>query len=125
MNPYVLAAGIASVAMGLVHSVLGERLLLTELLRRQGLPPVLGSSRFSGQILRFAWHVTTVLLWTVATLLFVLAERPAGGEWTLALRIVAAGNLGCALVAGTITRGRHFAWLGFLAIAALAWLGSR
>ena len=125
MNPYAVAAGVVSAAMGLVHAVLGERLLLAPLLRRDDLPPLLGSAAFAKRTLRFSWHVATVLLWAFGAVLFVLAGGTAGAATAPLLRVAAAGFLACALVAGGVTRGRHFAWAGFLAMAALAWLGAR
>ncbi len=53
-------AAFLSVALGIAHSVLGERYILTRLFRRADLPKLFGSSEFTVRTLRFAWHITTV-----------------------------------------------------------------
>jgi hypothetical protein len=40
-------AGILFVALGLAHSILGERYILTRLFRRNDLPTLFGSSAFT------------------------------------------------------------------------------
>ncbi len=47
-------------ALGLAHSALGEKYILTRLFRRADLPNLFGSPEFTVRTLRFAWHVTTV-----------------------------------------------------------------
>ncbi len=125
MNGYLLAAGILSGLMGLGHSVLGERMVLNRLSALENLPPVLGSTLFTRRILRFTWHLTSVLLLAMGGILAVLAGAPPSREGRLILVIAAANYLACALVSGIITRGRHFSWFVFLAITALVWYGAR
>jgi hypothetical protein len=58
--------------------------------------------------LRCAWHLTTVLAWTLAVLLVQLAEaQPA--SWLL--RSIGAGLLLSGLLPLVFTRGRHLAWV--------------
>ena len=42
------------VALGLAHSILGERYILMRLFRREDLPNIFGSAKFTAQNLRFA-----------------------------------------------------------------------
>ena len=118
MNGYLLAAGILSATIGVLHSVLGEYFILTRLGR---LPPVFGSETFTARILRFAWHITTLLLLGIGVLLALLARGFAGAPLTA--RVFAATFLLCALISGGISRGKHFSWVLFLAAALLLWLG--
>ncbi len=125
MNGYVLAAGILSILMGIGHAVLGEVMVLNRLCGLAELPPVLGSARFTGRILRFTWHITTALLLAFGGVLAVLSGAPPSREGALILDIAAANFLLCALVSGVITRGKHFSWAVFAVIAALVWFGAR
>ncbi len=58
----------------------------------------------------------------LAGALFVLgaASPRAAVAWVVALT-----SLACSALAGIVSRGKHFAWIVFLAIAVAAWLGSR
>ena len=111
-------AAALTVLIGLAHSYLGERYILTRLFRRP-LPPLFGSDGFTRRTLRFAWHLTTVAWYGFAALLLLWARQ--GGRAT-ELRIVALTFLVTALVTLISSRGRHLAWPVFLAIAILAWL---
>lgn len=112
------------VAIGLAHSYLGERYLLVRLLRRGDLPRLLGSVEFTAQVLRFAWHITTLAWWGFAAILLHLACGPLSARVVAALiglTFVATG-----LVALVGSRGRHLSWPIFLLIGALAlWAGAR
>lgn len=124
MHPLLMIGAVLAVGVGVAHSVLGERYLLGPLFRRADLPRVRGSERFTKQILRFAWHLTTIAWWGFAALLLVLA---AGGDAPRSLvgALVAVTFLMTAAVTAVASRGRHLAWPVFLAIAALTWLGTR
>lgn len=100
-----LSAGIA-----IAHSYLGERYILIRLFRRQDLPKLFGSDWFTKRTLRFAWHITSVAWIALAATLFV---DP---------RVAVSAGFGVSAVAAAIgSRGRHYAWIVFLAIALLAW----
>lgn len=124
LNGYLAGAGVLSFVLGTLHSLLGEKLVIAPLLGLEYMPPVLGSARFTRRILRFAWHLTTALLWGLGGLLLVWA-RGAGPETQIMLIITAATYLASALIAGIITRGKHFSWFVFLVMAGLVWLGAR
>ena len=53
-------AALLAVLLAVAHSSLGERFILIRLLRRQDLPRLFGSDRFTRGTLRFAWHLTSV-----------------------------------------------------------------
>ncbi|MEZ8826965.1 hypothetical protein AB6E04_21655 [Vibrio amylolyticus] len=48
------------VLVAFVHSILGERFILTRLFTRDNLPKLFGSDDFTKRTLRFAWHLTSV-----------------------------------------------------------------
>lgn len=113
-------AALLIVALGLAHSVLGERFILVRLFRRNDLPRLFGGTAFTKQTLRFAWHLTTVMAVGFAVLLVQLAAHvPASAlVHTIGWTSILSGLL--PLVA---TRGRHLSWLGLFAAGGLclAW----
>ena len=111
----LLIAAFLSVALGLAHSVLGERYILMRLFRRE-LPTLFGSDAFTKRTLRFAWHLTTVAWWGFAALLLTGMESPQTSLHILAMTAGVSGAI--ALVA---SRGRHLSWIVFFVIAAFVW----
>ena len=125
MNSYLLVAGALSILTGLAHSWLGERLILIRLFRREDLPPVLGSALFTKRVLRFAWHITTILLCGIGAIIIYLATRQSATEGSTVLVVLSSTFLACSIVTGAFSRGKHFSWVVFLAIAALLWFSAR
>src|SRR4249920_816458 len=68
-------AAFLTFAVGLAHSVLGERYILIRLFRRTDIPHLSGGPEFTIRILRFAWHLTTVAWWGFAAILVLLAQQ--------------------------------------------------
>jgi hypothetical protein len=120
MNTWLFIASALAVLTGLAHSYLGERYILIRLLRRTDLPQLFGSDVFTKRTLRFAWHLTSIAWVGAAVNLWVLAR----GDAAAGIRILSATFFVTALVTVAGSRGRHLAWLVFLAIAAAAWLGA-
>jgi hypothetical protein len=113
---YLAAALVA--ALGIAHSILGERYILMRLFRGD-LPRLFGGTQFTRRTLRFAWHLTTVLALGIAALLVQLA----GAASTPAL----AATLGWTLVLSGLlpllhTRGRHLSWVVLFAAGGLCLL---
>ena len=123
MNTALVAAALLILALGLVHSVLGERYILIRLFRRNDLPRLFGSDLFTRRTLRFAWHLTTVVWFGIAALLVQLA-RGAALTTPEVGAILAVTSIASALVTLVGSRGRHPAWAVFLAIGGLAWAGT-
>jgi multisubunit Na+/H+ antiporter MnhB subunit len=107
---------------GLAHSYLGERYILVRLFKRDNLPQVLGSTRFTTGTLRFVWHLTTVVWWCLAYLVYLAAD----GSFTQGRALRAIGI--CALVSAVFplffTRGRHLSWLVFVAVGVLLFMAA-
>lgn len=103
---YAAAALIA--ALGIAHSILGERFILIRLLRRDNLPKLFGGTEFTARTLRFAWHLTTILALCLALLLIQLAGRASAPNLasTIGLALIVAGVLPL-----VYTRGRHLSWV--------------
>ena len=123
MNLWFVGAAVIAIAIGLLHSFLGERLVLGPLSRLETLPKLIGSRRFMIRVLRFAWHVTSVLLFGLAAV-GVLIARPGTIETEPISTVLVVTYLACAVVALAGSRGRHFSWVLFLAAGLLTWAGA-
>jgi hypothetical protein len=126
MNSYIVVAVVVAFAIGPIHSVLGEKLILKPILRSGDLPQVFGSEVFTKRTLRFFWHLTSIAWSGFAVILVWVAPR-----WWIdisarnALVIIAWTFLVSAGYAFVASRGKHFSWFLFLAIAVMIWLGIR
>jgi len=118
---YFIAAGLC-IALGLAHSILGERYILIRLFRRPDLPKLFGGTEFTMRTLRFAWHLTSVM-WIGAGAIFVLMARDRLSMASVAgiLAVVFLIHAGVTLFT---SRGRHFAWPLFLIVGLIALYGS-
>lgn len=114
MDLLLLSAAALILAIGLAHSILGERYILMRLFRQE-LPPLFGSDWFTRRTLRFAWHVTTLAWWGMGLILVGLAI-PVQDPRRWVLLCIAATFLIHGLIAATASKGRHLSWLVFLAI---------
>lgn len=126
MNGYLVAAAALAFLVGLVHSVLGERLIFRRL-RQGGLVPTNGGSVLGGKHVRIlwaTWHVVTVFGWCMAAMLLRWARPSASAsldEFSVQA-VVFAMLAGSALVL-IGTQAKHPGWVGLLGVAVLVWLG--
>ena len=118
MTTALYIAAFLTVAIGIAHSWLGERYVLTRLFRRGNLPKLFGGEDFTRNTLRFAWHVTSVAWWGFAAILILMAGGPPAQQ-TLGL-VIGATFLVHFAVTLIASRGKHLAWPVFLAIGLLA-----
>ncbi len=114
----LFVAALLTFAVGLAHSVLGERFILMRLFRRAELPKLFGETAFTARTLRFAWHLTTLAWWGIGAML-VLASRGLLSTGNT-LRVIAFTMAVTALTILVASRGRHLAWPVFLAIGLLS-----
>lgn len=114
----LIVAAVLIGALGIAHSILGERYIITWLLRHD-LPRLFGGTEFAARTIRFAWHITTVLALGVAVVLGLVAADAGRSTlvsalgWTL---------IACGLLPIYFTRGRHLSWAVFFAAGALCLL---
>jgi hypothetical protein len=121
MNPWLLLAATLAVVLGAVHSYLGERYLLARLFRRGPTAPHFEADAFSRRILRLVWHLISVAWWGGAALFVVLGR----GDAQAGVRVLAATFLVSGVITAAVSRGRHLAWILFVATAGAAWIGAR
>jgi hypothetical protein len=123
MNAMMLnTAGGLCVLIGITHSYLGETKILRPMYAQYQLPVLRGSDRATKNVMRFAWHLTSVAWAGIGAISFAFAS-PARNPIVCALRIIAVTFAIHAVVTAASSRGRHYAWTVFTAIAVLAWLG--
>lgn len=122
MNIPLIIAAVLTITIGLIHSVLGERLIVSPLLKRD-LPKILGSDFITRQTIRFAWHLTTIAVWALAAIMVVYSSRPLDTTGVAVLTIIAVTFLISSLISLIAVRGKHFSWWFFLLIALAVWFG--
>ena len=121
MSVALYIAALLAVAVGVAHSVLGERYILTRLFRREDLPKLFGGTEFTTRTLRFAWHITTIAWWGFAAILVQLAKASVSASG-VAL-VVGITFVATAIVTLAVSRAKHLAWpvfafIGFVALYA-------
>jgi hypothetical protein len=117
MNSMLLAATVLAVLVGLVHSVLGERMIF----RRQ--PRSAGKLPRPFDILWACWHIATVFGLGLAAVLCQLAvnsEPFALRSFLLTSVALVYAVSGVLVLFGT--RGRHPGWIGLGGVAVLVLL---
>jgi hypothetical protein len=123
MNTCLITGAILAVMISIVHSYLGERYILTRLFRRAALPHLFGSDRFTRQTLRFAWHLSSIAWVGLAGIMISFTFVDPLQSRRVALQIISITFFIHSLLTGLATRGRHLAWIVYLAIAFVSWLG--
>ena len=111
-------AAVLSFLLGLAHSILGERYILTRLFKRDNLPRLFGGTEFTTRTLRFAWHLTTVLWWGFASILWHAASGSI--SQTFVLQVIGYTSIAGGLLPLIITRGKHLSWLVLFLIGGIA-----
>lgn len=110
----LITAAVFIFLIGLAHSYLGERFIISRLFKRDNLPKIYGSDSFTKGTIRFAWHLTTVAWFCLAVICIQLSS--GSGEQEVTLSISIAFFISC-LLAIFYTKGKHFSWPVFLLIA--------
>jgi len=114
---FLIAAAVATLVTAFTHSYAGERRLIGPLVRSNA---GIMSRALAKQVVRFAWHLTT-LLWLGQALLLLRQASASSIDRGLiggvGILYVAAG-----LFDAVFTRGRHIGWPLLTAIGAFALL---
>lgn len=107
-------------ALGIAHSVLGERYIIRWLLRHD-LPKLFGGTDFAAGTIRFAWHITTVLALGLAVMLTLFAlDAPTAAV----VGCIGSTLIACGVLPVYFTRGRHLSWIVFFAAGILCLLSA-
>jgi hypothetical protein len=115
----LFAAGVICALTALVHSLFGEARLIGPMVRgRQG---VMGRP-LARQVVRFAWHWTSLLWLMVAAVLFSAGLGHPVEIWLL--RVIGAVHLAMGLLDAVVTRGKHIAWPLLILVGGLTLLAT-
>lgn len=125
MNLYLVIASVLMIIVGLIHSVLGEKLIFSRL-RIGSIVPTSISPPLKERHIRIiwaSWHIVTFFGFGFAALLYWLALPTTNIEvgTNIKLAIVIPTVLAALLVLGA-TKGKHLGWLGLLLIGVFTWL---
>jgi hypothetical protein len=126
MNSAMLyAAATFAVITGFAHSILGERRLIAPILRdsQSGSGPEVLKHPMARQILRFAWHITTLSWFAEAAVLILAGTLEPARQGRPIVFVIALSFLAMAAVSLIVSRGRHIGW-PFLAATGAAALGA-
>jgi hypothetical protein len=126
VNSCFIAAAALIVVIGLVHSVLGERLVFQRM-RTHGIVPVNGGQilhESSVRILWASWHIVTILGWCIAGALWWLA-LPANAALAQSglVKGISGALLGSSALVFFGTKSKHPGWAGLLTAAMLTFAG--
>ena len=109
-------AGLGCLAATIAHSVLGERLFVPQIQAQMNWPGGPKAVAFQNQIVRLAWHVTSVM-WAGFAALFVAPLL--GFDGLIPVYAIAATIFAITLVlTGPMTAWRHVGWPVFAVITA-------
>lgn len=129
LNGYFLAAAVICFLLGLVHSVLGEKLIFHRWRqgRRHQQMPIVGTHLLHESqigILWASWHLVSLFGWAIsAVLLYLSLAAPAQVLINFIAHTVTIASLAGAICVFIGTRAKHPGWVGLLAISVCAWLG--
>ena len=125
MNIALTAAGVLTIVIGLVHSLLGEYLIFRRM-RRGTVVPTAGQPLLRERHVRIlwaTWHVVTVFGFGFAAILLYSANPDAAMPLPPAAHQAIAASTalaGCLVLYAT--KGRHPGWLGLILVAVCIWL---
>jgi hypothetical protein len=112
---YLAAALI--IATGIIHSTLGERLIIIPVLKLENLPVIFGSTAFVKGTLRFVWHLISIAWWTFAYFLILAANNSI--NQTVVLNTICVVAFISSIFPLVLTRGKHYSWVVLFLVFAL------
>jgi hypothetical protein len=130
MNVELAIAGLGCFVLAFGHTVIGLRWILPNLTKERLPSTPFGSASMTLSMIRFTWHIVSVLLLAFGILLMALASAPDADPKTVLLRWFAAFWLAATALAGWNARRRPSSLLRFpvplvfVVIAVLCWTAS-
>lgn len=113
---WLISGGVcALIAVSVVHSWVGEKLLLAPMFKRRGNAVL--ESGLARTVIRFAWHVTSLSWLMLAIILYTVGFSPDALPATILLTL-GLGFLAVGLFDAVATRGKHVGWPVLSAIGA-------
>jgi hypothetical protein len=130
MNVELVVAGVSCAVLALGHTAIGQRWALPGLARGRLPGSPFGPPAMTLGMLRFTWHIVTVMLLAFSSLLMILAWTADANPRTLLLRWLAAFWLVATAMALWNARRRPSTLLRlpvpvlFMVIAVMCWIAS-
>ena len=122
MESYLFAAGCLSLALGLIHSVMGEILIFKRMRTGRIIPtnghPILKERHV--RILWASWHLVTIFGWGLGAILLQYSLlRSESTNQLFIENTILVSMLSGALLVFIGTKGKHPGWVVLVAIAIL------
>lgn len=127
MNSYVFVAGILSILLGLVHSVLGEYLIFKNKRKTGSFVPSKGSKELKERHLRIlwaSWHLASIFGWSIGAILIKISSEEYSIGHDFIFQTITWAMLLAAMLVLIGTKGKHPGWLVLLCIGVLLLIGS-
>jgi len=125
MKIALILAGLITIVVGIIHSILGEILIFSRM-RNGTLVPKVGKPLLRERQIRIiwaTWHLVTIFGFGFAALLFQTANHAGFGTLSMNfLNTIAFAMFAGALLVFFATRGKHPGWMGLLVVTLLLWL---
>ncbi|WP_169544404.1 hypothetical protein [Sneathiella aquimaris] len=115
----LVLAAVLLFSVGLMHSLLGGRRLISPILARSDLPIILGSVRNTRLTLWVGWHILTLFWWGQAIVLIVIEVAPAYVAMATLLTL-AFSSFVAGVLAIILSQAKHRSWIMFLPLAFIA-----
>lgn len=119
----LILAAFLLICVGLMHSVLGGKRLISPLLQRDDLPIILGSIENTRLTLWVGWHLLTLFFWGHAASITVIAIDQQHSAKAVLLTIALGTGL-AGWLALTLTKGKHKSWIMFLPVSVITGLAA-
>jgi hypothetical protein len=120
VEPYLLAAGCLSIALGIIHSTMGEILIFRRMRNGHIIPtnghPILRERHV--RILWATWHLATIFGWGLGAILLHYSTPSANHQAFIENTILFSMFSGALLVL-IGTKGKHPGWVVLLTVAIL------
>lgn len=122
MDFLLLSAGLLSLAVGIIHSILGEVLVFNKL-RNNSLVPTSSPPPLQERNVRIlwaTWHLASFFGFAMGAILIhfaITAQAPA-----FIIQSIALSMLCGSLLVFYATKAKHPGWVGLLLVAVLCWL---
>jgi len=118
----LISAGLLSITVGLIHSILGE-LLIFKKLRNNSLIPNVSLPPLREKNIRIiwaTWHLATVFGFAMGAILMKLAIMSTSSPFII--QSIALSMCVASALVFYATKARHPGWVGLFGVAILCWL---
>lgn len=117
---FLYLAGFLSFCIGVAHSFLGEKFILIRLFKRGNLPKLFGTEEYTKNVLRYAWHITTIAWFGFGYILIMYAKNQFVEKVEiLGVIMITFGVTGLTMLIGV--SGQHYSYIVFFMIVISIW----